>query len=99
MPEARKPPIAESGRNVRRWKHALFTEPTPLAEFRKLDMPVLYMVGKRTRQSALGVAKLLAPALPKAELVEFEKLGHMAPVTHPEPVNDAIAKFLERYCA
>jgi pimeloyl-ACP methyl ester carboxylesterase len=28
------------------------------------------------------------------EAVRFEKLGHMAPVTHPEPVNEAIARFL-----
>jgi len=27
--------------------------------------------------------------------VEFEKLGHMGPVTHPEPVNAAILEFLE----
>jgi pimeloyl-ACP methyl ester carboxylesterase len=29
------------------------------------------------------------------EVVEFEKLGHMGPVTHPEPVNAAIREFLE----
>jgi pimeloyl-ACP methyl ester carboxylesterase len=82
--------------NVRRWAHALFTEPTPLAAFRSLDIPVLYMVGKRSTSSARGVARLLANALPQAEVVEFEELGHMGPITHPEPVNDAIARFLER---
>jgi len=33
-PEARKPSIAASVVNVRRWGHALFTEPTPLEAFR-----------------------------------------------------------------
>jgi len=96
-PEARKPAIAASiATNIRRWAHALMTEPTPLQAFRALEMPVLFMVGKRSTASAHGVARRLAPALPRVEVVEFEKLGHMGPVTHPEPVNEAIRHFLER---
>lgn len=94
--EQRKPPIVASVTNVRRWAHALFTEPTPLHAFRSLDVPVLYMAGKRSTASAHGVARLLAAALPRVELVEFEELGHMGPVTHPDPVNEVIARFLER---
>jgi pimeloyl-ACP methyl ester carboxylesterase len=96
-PQARKPAIAASVANVRRWAHALHTEPTPLAAFRALDMPVLYMIGKRTTASARGVARLLAPALPRAEVVEFDGLGHMGPLTQPKVVNEAIARFLERH--
>ena len=95
-PEERKPPIAASMRNIRRWGHALFTEPTPLAAFRSLDVPVLYMTGGRSTASARGVARLLAPALPRVEVVEFADLGHMGPVTHPDVVNAAIRRFLER---
>lgn len=93
-PEQRKPPIADSTANVRRWWHALSTEPTPLAEFRKLDMPVLYMVGKRSTASAHGVARLLVPTLPHAQLVEFDGLGHMGPITHADVVNREIERFL-----
>src|SRR4030095_13051581 len=71
-PDQRKPAIAASVTNVRRWAQALFTEPTPLAAFRSLDVPVLLMVGKRSTPSARGVARLLAAALPRVELVEFE---------------------------
>jgi pimeloyl-ACP methyl ester carboxylesterase len=74
----------------------LFTEPTPLKAFRSLDVPVLYMVGKRSTPSAHGVARLLVNALPQVEVVEFENLGHMGPVTHPDVVNEAIGLFLER---
>jgi pimeloyl-ACP methyl ester carboxylesterase len=95
-PEPRKTPIAASVANVRRWGHALFTEPTPLEAFRSLNVPVLYMVGRRSTPSARGVARLLASALPRVELVEFENLGHMGPVTHPELVNSAIQEFLLR---
>ena len=74
----------------------LFTEPTPLAAFRSLDVPVLYMVGKRSTPSAHGVARLLTAALPRIEVVEFENLGHMGPITHPDAVNEVIGRFLER---
>lgn len=95
-PAPRKPAIAASVVNVRRWAHALFTEPTPLEAFRGLDVPVLYMVGKRSRPSARGVARLLTAALPRVELLEFDDLGHMGPLTHSASVNEAIAGFLER---
>jgi pimeloyl-ACP methyl ester carboxylesterase len=95
-PEQRKPAIAESMTNVRRWAHALLTEPTPLEAFRTLHVPVLYMVGKRSTPSAHGVTRLLTNALPQVELVEFEDLGHMGPVTHPDQVNEVIARFLAR---
>ena len=97
MPDQRKAPIAASVKNVRRWAHALFTEPTPLAAFRALDMPVLYMIGKRSTASAHGVARLLTNALPRVEVVTFEALGHMGPMTHPDAVNVVIARFLEQY--
>jgi pimeloyl-ACP methyl ester carboxylesterase len=95
-PEQRRPPIVASVANVRRWGHALFTEPTTLRAFRSLGVPVLYMVGKRSTPSAHAVARLLANALPRVEVVEFGDLGHMGPITHPDVVNEAIANFLER---
>jgi pimeloyl-ACP methyl ester carboxylesterase len=98
-PEQRKPAIAASVKNVRRWAHALITEPTALEQFRSLDIPVLYMVGKRSTASAHGVARLLTSALPRVEVVEFGDLGHMGPITHPDAVNEAIARFLERVFA
>jgi pimeloyl-ACP methyl ester carboxylesterase len=96
MPEPRRAPVAESVKNVRRWAHALFTEPTPLAAFKRLEVPVLYLMGKRSTVSAHGVARLLLTALPRVEVVEFEDLGHMGPVTHPARVNEVIEDFLSR---
>ncbi len=96
MPEPRKPPIAASVKNVRRWAQALFTEPTPVSAFAALDMPVLYLVGRQSTPAAHAVARLLAPALPRVTQRSFDTLGHMGPVTDPEPVNRAIADFLAR---
>ena len=93
-PEPRKPAIAESVKNVRGWAQALMGEPTLLAAFSALDIPVLYMTGKKSPASSLGVARRLMRVLPKARLVEFDGLGHMAPLTHPEQVNPVISQFL-----
>ncbi|MFN3496569.1 MAG: alpha/beta fold hydrolase [Hydrogenophaga sp.] len=93
-PAARQPAMAASVVNVRRWKHALMTEPTPLAAFARLHVPVLLMVGGRTTLSAQAVADLLFTAMPQVQLQRFDALGHMGPVTHPGPVNAAIAEFV-----
>jgi pimeloyl-ACP methyl ester carboxylesterase len=42
------------------------------------------------------VARLLTGALPRVEVVEFDGLGHMGPITHPQQVNEVIAGFLAR---
>jgi pimeloyl-ACP methyl ester carboxylesterase len=80
--------------NVRRWEHALLREPTPLATFASLDVPVLYLTGGRSTASARGVTRLLAPKLPRVEVVEFAGLGHMGPVTDAATVDPVIAEFL-----
>lgn len=96
-PPERQPAIANSTVNVRRWGHALMTEPTPLSAFAGLDFPVLLMTGGRSPMSAHGVARRLLGVLPRVEHRVFEQLGHMGPITHPEPVNEAIDAFLQRH--
>jgi pimeloyl-ACP methyl ester carboxylesterase len=94
-PAERRPAIAEAVTRVRRWRHALVTEPTPLAAFRALAMPVLLLTGSRTTASARGVATRLLRTLPQVRHQEIGGVGHMAPVTHPDLVNDAIERWLE----
>jgi len=93
-PDERKTAIADSVANVRRWAHALFTEPTPLSEFSRLQMPVLYLTGGRSTQSAHGVARRLVQALPNLTRVDLPQLGHMGPITDPDVVNQVIEEFL-----
>jgi pimeloyl-ACP methyl ester carboxylesterase len=94
MPAARRGPIAESVVNVRRWGHALFTEATPASAFAALEMPILYLSGKASPESARAVARVLVPVLPNARVVEVEGWGHMAPITHAQAVNARIAAFV-----
>jgi pimeloyl-ACP methyl ester carboxylesterase len=95
-PAARKLPIAASVRNIQGWAYALMREKTPLQAFAALDVPVLYITGKKSPASSLGVARLLTGVLRRVELVELDGIGHMAPVTHPELVNGHIVRFLDR---
>jgi len=95
MPERNRDAIAAAGVDVDEWRKALFGEPTPVEAFSRLEIPVLLMVGKQSPLSSRAVARVLARTLRRVELVELEGCGHMAPVTHPERVNGAIARFLE----
>ncbi len=94
-PEARRGAIAAAVRNVAGWADALLGEPTPLAAFAELRVPVLYMRGAESPASSRGVGRLLTRVLPQVEVVEFAGLGHMGPITHPERVNAAIERFLD----
>ena len=96
FPPNRQAAVAAAMTNVRGWGQALMAERTPLQAFRELDIPVLLLKGGRSPASSRGVARLLESALPRLATVEFPRLGHMGPVTHPEEVNEEIAGFLDR---
>src|SRR5689334_17192095 len=96
LPPGRQQSIAAAMTNVRGWAAALFGDPSPLAAFARLEVPVLYMTGAHSPASARNVARLLTRTLPDAELRQFCDLGHMGPVTHPDQVNGAIAEFISR---
>jgi pimeloyl-ACP methyl ester carboxylesterase len=70
------------------------SEPTPLAAFSQLAAPVLYMVGGRSPASSRGVFDLLKTTLPHVRVRQFDDLGHMGPVTHPEVVNRSVEEHL-----
>lgn len=97
MPDRVRAATAESVKNIQGWKDALFDEATPLAAFADLDVPVLLMVGENSPLSSRAVAQRLQRTLPRVEILGFEGLGHMGPVTHPDEVNAAIRAFLERH--
>ena len=96
MPERNREAITASIVSIEAWKEALFGEPTPLAAFSRLKAPVLLITGTRSPLSSRAVTQRLRRVLPQVEVTELEGLGHMGPVTHPQPVNDAICSFLER---
>ena len=72
--------------------HALLEEPVADEDFARLDMPVLLMVGEHAPASTRKVAELLYPRLRNSRRVEIKRAGHMGPVTHAEPVNQAVVR-------
>jgi pimeloyl-ACP methyl ester carboxylesterase len=94
MPEPRQGQVASSIANIRAWADACLADTTPLEAFSWIGAPVMLMCVKNSPASSRSVLRLLAEALPRVELVEFEDMGHMGPVTHPEAVNQAICRFL-----
>jgi pimeloyl-ACP methyl ester carboxylesterase len=97
MPEPRQGQVAVSMANIRDWGHACLSEAAPLRAFSWLGAPVLLMVGRNSPASSRAVVQLLTQALPRVEVYEFDGIGHMGPVTHPEAVNRVIVRFLERH--
>lgn len=97
MPEARQGQVASTMGSLRGWAHACLKEPTPLRAFSWLGAPVVLMIGKQSPASSRAVARLLGRALPRVHVVEFDGMGHMGPVTHPEIFNSVVSRFLERH--
>jgi pimeloyl-ACP methyl ester carboxylesterase len=95
-PEARKQAIVASITNLRQWAFAVLNDSTPLAAFSGLDIPVLYMMGRDSPVSSRSLGRLLTRVLPRVQLVEYDGIGHMGPITHATVVNATIMRFLER---
>jgi pimeloyl-ACP methyl ester carboxylesterase len=95
MPPERRAPLAAATTNIRRWAHALVTDPVQPDDLRTLRMPVLLLTGAQSPESAHAVIRALQGLLPNVTTIELPGLGHMAPVSHPQPVNAEIARFLD----
>ena len=76
--------------------HALFEEPATLAAYAALTMPTLILCGARSPGPSRRIVDLLVSAMPRARLARIPDAGHMSPLTHPDPVNAAIADHLHR---
>jgi len=74
--------------------HATMNETTPLGAYRKLRVPTLVLCGQDSPLVTYAIAERLAGAMPGARLEILGGVGHMAPVTHPEVVAAAIARYL-----
>jgi pimeloyl-ACP methyl ester carboxylesterase len=62
----------------------------------ELTMPALVLHGEQDAAIELDVARAFAAALPRGELVVVPGAGHAANLTHPDPVNAALERFLAR---
>ena len=75
----------------------IFAETTRLARYGEIAIPTLVLRGERTKPPTRRIADKLAATLPDAAYVAIPAVGHMAPVSDPEPVNARIAEHLYRH--
>jgi len=70
---------------------ALIEEPTPVAAYADLRMPVLIMRGEHAPKPTHTIAEILSTVLPETGLVVVDGAGHMGPLTHGTVVSELIA--------
>lgn len=74
---------------------ALIGEPLLLADYQRLNLPLLLLSGSKSRRSAQRISELLHQTIKASEL-RLVATGHMGPVTDPALVNSEICSFLRR---
>jgi pimeloyl-ACP methyl ester carboxylesterase len=94
---SRQAAVADSVRNVRGWRDALFNEALSPSNLALLTTPVLCLWGEDSPESSLSVVRSLCALLPKVTCAPLPGLGYMGPITHPELVNARIGEFLSRH--
>jgi pimeloyl-ACP methyl ester carboxylesterase len=67
---------------------------TDRAHYATITVPTLVLAGTRSPRSEQLTCERLAEALPRARLQMFPDMGHMAPITNADAVNDAVAAHL-----
>jgi pimeloyl-ACP methyl ester carboxylesterase len=78
------------------WLHdtpATKLEPPALEQLERLAIPALVIDGMLDLDYNHAIADVLASRLPRAELLRFHDLGHMASLEGPAAISDAIARF------
>ena len=73
---------------------AEIADPTPLAGYARIDVPVWLLTGARTRAATKRIAQLLAGTLPRAEWRRIDGDDPMGPGSLPEAVDREIEGFL-----
>jgi pimeloyl-ACP methyl ester carboxylesterase len=74
---------------------ALLEEPTSLATYGRLHMPVLVMRGEHAPLPTHTIAEMLSSVLPQARLAVISGAGHMGPLTHGPAVSKLIAGHID----
>jgi pimeloyl-ACP methyl ester carboxylesterase len=95
-PELRERLVQTMPKIAQEWR-MVFDVADPYDHLAATGLPVLLLRGAETTHAARCVVELLRDLFPAHAFVEIEGAGHLAPLTHPAPVNTAIGTFLERH--
>ena len=69
------------------------------APLEKISVPTLVMAGEEDTVYPPELARAMAKRIPGAELLMFERTGHLANLEQPERFNKAVLDFLSRHTA
>ena len=61
-----------------------------------INIPTLLICGEHDAISPADEMGVIADAMPNATIKIIENVGHMAPLEHPQAVNDLIRQFLKQ---
>jgi pimeloyl-ACP methyl ester carboxylesterase len=71
---------------------ATFRDRYAAEALRRLDMPVLLVVGSRSPEITFKIAGALSSLAPRGSLVKLDEADHALTTSHPEAVADLIAR-------
>ena len=83
--------IKETASNIKDVR-ASFRENYSMDTLAKLRVPVAIVVGDRSPEITLRIARVLAQRLPHGSVTKLEKATHALTTTHADAVADAIAR-------
>lgn len=96
LSEDRRKSLVEGMPALRSGWNAAFSDRPSLRDLYDLQLPLFLLTGTSSKRPARKVIQLLRDALPLAEIIELDGLGHLGPITHPQVVNEAVVQFLDR---
>ncbi|MEE8435521.1 MAG: alpha/beta hydrolase [bacterium] len=76
------------------WR-ALLADSITLADLNAMTLPTLVLGGDRTHKTLERIAQIAAAEIPGASLIIIPGAGHMAPLTHPIPLAEALAAHMK----
>jgi len=74
-------------------QRAMAARPDSTDALREADVPALVLVGTEDTLTPPAEARALVAALPKSELVELPRAGHLSPLDDPAGVAEAIVRW------
>lgn len=90
IPAAKRDALAARLPKVALDFYATLNEPARLDDLRTIAAPMLLIGSECSPLPARRIGRLLARALPGLRVKTIEGAGHMAPLTHPDEVNEAL---------
>ncbi len=75
---------------------ALMNRPDSFATLATIKCPTLILCGREDLATPLSMHEDMAHLIPDSRLVVVEQCGHLSTMEHPEKVNTALRKWLER---